>query len=137
MVEMNTHLAKCLCRACEIKLDVAPILVMVDSSPESQTLASAPLRWVAYFAEAEIRTTGTYLPYRHVVSETAAETYWRCATCGTQMWFRAHNTMPGTIGVNAAAFGEPAAFVPTRASHARDRPDWLRLQPTIIDSDGI
>ncbi|MEO8530141.1 MAG: GFA family protein [Deltaproteobacteria bacterium] len=132
---MNRHSATCLCGACELRVSVGPLLVTLDSAPESQTLACAPFRWAAYFAESEIKTMGTYLPYRHVLNDQAAETYWRCATCGTQMWFRAHNTMPGTVGVNAAAFGQPGSFAPTQAVHARTRPVWVQLDGAITDTD--
>ena len=113
-----------------------PIVVTVSSTLEDQTLAGAPLRWIAWFGEAQVKTTGTYLPYRHVLDKVA-ETHWRCATCGTQMWFRAHNTMPGTLAVNAAAFGAAAGLRPTRASGSRLRPAWVGLDSAIEDGDGI
>jgi hypothetical protein len=136
MAELTTRRARCLCGTCAMEAVGEPLLVTLSSSLDDQRLASAPMRWTAWYGEAQVKTTGTYLPYRHV-HDDVAETYWRCATCGTQMWFRAHNTMPGTLAVNAAAFEDPKSLVPNRASEGRLRPTWIRLDEAIEDGAGL
>jgi hypothetical protein len=136
MAELTSRRARCLCGACAMEAQGEPILVTLSSSVDDQRLAGAPLRWIAWFGEGQVKTTGTYLPYRHA-HDQVAETYWRCATCGTQMWFRAHNTMPGTLAVNAAAFETSLDFTPNRASDARLRPAWISLDPVINDGGGL
>jgi hypothetical protein len=124
---MQVATASCVCGECHVKVTADPVQTVASAAPSSQIACASPVRWLAHFAEDKLVATGPFLAYRYAPGDGLVETQWRCATCGTPMWFRSNLEVAGTIGVNAAAFGAPSDLVPNQIASPEHLPDWLQI----------
>lgn len=48
-----------------------------------------------------------------------------CPDCGTGLWFRNADNLPGIVDIQSATLDDPAAFTPQAQIQVAERIDWM------------
>lgn len=117
------YTGRCLCGAVRYVCDAPPLWQAHCHCESCRRATASP--FTSYFGVAD-----GFWRWNAAAPATYASSpgVWRdfCATCGTQMAFRA-NRYPGEIHLFAATMDDPTTYAPTVHVHAGERLPWVHL----------
>jgi len=119
---------RCLCGAIRYELSGTPSAVSVCHCKDCQRSAGAPLVAWADFSESEVKVTKG--APKQINSSGAT---WRsfCPECGSGLFYRNANVLPGVVAVQTATLDDPGALTPTVQVQTADRQPWVSQLDTI------
>ena len=111
----------CQCSAVRYVADGEPAHVALCHCRDCQKSAGAPVVAWAAFAEDALSVTGA--PTTFNSSGAAMRSF--CALCGTGLFYRNADMLPGIVDVQAATLDDPEALPPTAHIQTGERLGWM------------
>ncbi len=112
----------CHCGAVRYRVSGAPKHVALCHCSDCRKASGAPMvAWVA-FGEADFAVTKGEAKTRNS-SGMSMRSF--CPDCGTPLWFRNAEVLPGIVDVQLATLDDPDAFVPQAHIQVAERIGWM------------
>lgn len=116
------HEGGCHCGAVRYRVNGKPQHVALCHCSDCRKAAGAPVvAWVA-FAEADFSVTQGEAKTRNSSGQSMRSF---CADCGTGLWFRNAEVLPGIVDVQLATLDDPDAFAPQAHIQTAERIGWM------------
>jgi hypothetical protein len=120
---MQTSTGQCRCGAIRYRLSGEPKIVALCHCNDCRRSAGAPMvAWAMFPESALLLTKGQ--PKTHNASGAAIRSF--CADCGTGLFYRNAEVLPGLVDVQTATLDDPEALAPTVQFQVAERLDWMR-----------
>lgn len=117
-----SYIGGCFCGAIHYELSGSPNSVSICHCIDCQRSAGAPMVVWAEFPESEVRVTkGT--PKTINSSGAAMRTF--CAECGSGLFYRNAEILPGVVEVQASTLEDPSALPPTCQIQTAEQQPWV------------
>lgn len=116
------YAGRCLCGAIEFEVAGEAKVVTLCHCRDCQRSAGAPMVAWAMFPEAALSITRGQ-PKTINSSGTAMRSF--CADCGSGLFYRNADALPGVVDVQTATLDEPDALPPTSQIQVAERLDWV------------
>lgn len=113
---------QCLCGSIKYDITGSPNLVAVCHCRDCQRSAGAPLVAWAMFPESSVKVT-VGVPKTVNSSGTAMRSF--CPACGTGLFYRNADVLPGLIDVQTATLDNPNSLPPTVQIQTAERQAWV------------
>jgi hypothetical protein len=120
-----TRTAACCCGACEIEALGDPVLNAICHCDNCKRRTGSAFGWSAYFPDERIVAKRGQL-VRYEVKTTAADRFF-CADCGTTLYWRSDDFMPGHTGIAGGCFTAAPLDPPNMSATDAKRCAWLTL----------
>ena len=120
---MMTHSGRCLRGAIRYQLSGEPHFVALCHCNDCRRSAGAPMVAWAMFPEAALNITKGN-PKTINSSGTAMRSF--CADCGTGLFYRNAEILPGIVDVQSATLDDPNALPPTKQIQTAERLAWMK-----------
>lgn len=114
---------RCLCNAISYELTGEPHAVAICHCRDCQRSAGAPLMAWAMFPEAAL-TLKQGTPKTINSSGAAMRSF--CADCGTGMFYRNAEVLPGVVDIQVATLDHPNSLPPTLQMQTAERLEWVK-----------
>lgn len=122
------HTGRCLCGTVQYELSGTPSWVAVCHCRDCQRSAGAPMVAWAIFPESGLRLqTGT--PKSINSSGSAIRSF--CPDCGTGLFYRNADNLPGLVDVQVSTLDDPDALPPTVQVQTAERQSWVTHLATL------
>ena len=118
-----THSGQCLCGAIRYQLSGEPRAVTLCHCVDCRLSSGAPMVAWAMFPEASLTMTKGN-PKTINSSGTAMRSF--CADCGTGLFYRNAEILPGIVDVQSATLDDPNALPPTKQIQTAERIAWMK-----------
>ncbi len=118
-----TLLGQCHCGAIRYRIDGQPKHVALCHCSDCRRSAGAPM--VAWAAFAEHEVTVTQGSPKTINSSGAAMRSF-CADCGTGLFYRNEEVLPGIVDVQSATLDDPDALPPGAHIQTAERIGWMK-----------
>ena len=119
---MMTHTGQCHCGAIRYEVSGDPRSVALCHCSDCRRAAGAPVMAWAEFAEGQLMLTrGT--PKVRNSSGAAMRSF--CADCGTGLFYRNADLLPGIVEVQLMTLDDADAFPPTANIQTAERIGWM------------
>ena len=116
------HTGRCLCGAIRYELSGEPNWVAICHCRDCQRSAGAPMVVWAMFPEAGVKVVaGT----PKTINSSGAAMRSFCPECGTGLFYRNAETLPGLIDVQASTLDDPSALPPAIQVQTAERQAWV------------
>ena len=116
------HAGGCHCGAVRYRVSGAPEHVALCHCRDCRKASGAPIvAWVA-FGESDFAVTQGEAKTRNS-SGKAMRSF--CGQCGTPLWFRNAEVLPGIVDVQLATLDDPDAFAPQARIQVAERIGWM------------
>lgn len=116
------HTGRCHCGAIHYELAGQPNSVAVCHCRDCQRSAGAPMVVWAEFPEPQLRITkGT----PKTINSSGAAMRSFCPDCGTGLFYRNAEILPGVVEVQASTLDDPGALPPTVQIQTAEQQPWL------------
>ena len=113
----------CHCGAVRYEVGGEPEHVALCHCSDCRKSSGAPMMsWVA-FREDEFRTTAGAAKTRNSSGQSMRSF---CPDCGTGLWFRNEEFLPGIVDVQLATLDDPDAFAPQAHVQVAERIGWMK-----------
>ncbi|MBL8521068.1 MAG: GFA family protein [Betaproteobacteria bacterium] len=123
-----SHAGGCLCGAVRYEVSGDPNSVSICHCRDCQRSAGAPMVTWAEFPDAQFKVTqGT--PRTINSSGSAMRTF--CPECGSGLFYRNAEYLPGMVEVQATTLDDPAAWPPTFQIQTAEQQAWVGHLGTI------
>ncbi|HOX88496.1 MAG TPA: GFA family protein [Burkholderiaceae bacterium] len=117
-----SHAGRCLCGAIHFELAGAPNSVSVCHCRDCQRSAGAPMVVWAEFPEAQLRVTqGT----PRTINSSGAAMRSFCADCGSGLFYRNAEILPGVVEVQACTLDDADALPPSFQIQTAEQLPWV------------
>lgn len=117
-----SYTGRCHCGAIHYELAGSPSAVSVCHCTDCQRSAGAPMVAWADFAETEVKLTkGT--PKTVNTSGAAMRSF--CPDCGSGLFYRNADVLPGVVAVQTSTLDDPGALPPTAQVQTAERQSWV------------
>jgi len=117
------HIGQCHCGAIRYELTGEPMHVALCHCTDCRRSSGAPVVAWAAFAEGDLKVVrGT--PKTINSSGTAMRSF--CADCGTGLFYRNAENLPGIVDVQLATLDDPEAFPPLVHIQAAEQLGWMK-----------
>lgn len=113
---------RCSCGKIQYELSGAPQWVAICHCRDCQRSAGAPMVVWAIFPEADVKVK-TGAPKTINSSSAAMRSF--CPDCGTGLFYRNSENLPGLVDVQVATLDDPNAFPPTVQVQTAERQSWI------------
>jgi hypothetical protein len=115
-----TTTGQCHCGAISYSADAAPQHHAICHCDDCRSWSGAPMvGWIA-FREDEVSVTGE--PASYASSDHGVRQF--CARCGTGLFYRNAQTLPGIVDIQSGTLDDPAALAPGAQIMVKDRLPW-------------
>ena len=119
---MTTHTGGCHCGAVRYEVSGEPQHVALCHCRDCRRSAGAPMVAWAAFAEGELTVTqGETTTFNS--SGTALRSF--CPACGSGLFYRNAEYLPGIVDIQSATFDDPEALPPFGHIQTAERLDWM------------
>ncbi len=116
------HAGGCRCGAVRYEVTGAPTRTSLCHCVDCRRSAGAPMvAWSAFATEQVVVTKGALQDYHS--SGQAYRSF--CAHCGTGLFYRNAEILPGITDVQTATFDNPSAFPPQEQIQIAERLVWM------------
>jgi hypothetical protein len=112
----------CHCGAVRYSVEGAPQHVALCHCSDCRKSAGAPLVAWAAFAEGDFAVTQGEAQ-THNSSGQSMRSF--CPRCGTGLWFRNEQVLPGIVDIQLATFDDPDLLKPQAQIQTADRIGWM------------
>lgn len=117
-----SHTGRCQCGTVQYELSGSPNWVAVCHCRDCQRSAGAPLVVWAIFPESEVKVkSGT----PKTVNSSGAAMRSFCPDCGTGLFYRNAESLPGLVDVQVSTLDNPDALPPTVQVQTAERQSWI------------
>lgn len=117
-----TTTGKCHCGAITYRTDAAPEHHALCHCGDCRSWSGAPLvGWIA-FKDADVTVTGEPATYRS--SEHGTRQF--CGACGTGLFYRNAQFLPGIVDIQSGTLDDMAAYPPGAHIMVKDRVAWTK-----------
>ena len=117
------HTGRCHCSAIRYEVATEPKHVALCHCVDCRRSAGAPVVAWAAFAEGELKVTrGT----PKVINSSGAAMRSFCADCGTGLFYRNAEALPGIVDVQAATLDDPESLPPTIHIQTAEQLGWMK-----------
>lgn len=124
------HTGRCSCGAIQYELSGNPDWVAICHCRDCQRSAGAPMVVWAIFPEAGVKVTaGT----PKTINSSGAAMRSFCADCGSGLFYRNAENLPGLVDVQVATLDNPDALPPTVQVQTAERQAWLPHLSTLTE----
>ncbi|MGE0373744.1 MAG: GFA family protein [Gammaproteobacteria bacterium] len=113
---------RCLCGAITYEISGDPDVVAVCHCSDCRRSAGAPIVSWAMFPESRLTVTKG-VPKTINSSGTAMRSF--CADCGSGLFYRNQEVLPGIVDVQSATLDDPNALAPTIQIQTAERLEWM------------
>jgi len=113
----------CHCGAIRYEADGQPAHVAICHCSDCRKASGAPMVAWAAFREDDFRITQGE-PKTRNSSGAAMRSF--CPDCGTPLWFRNAEVLPGLVDVQSATLDDPDALRPQAQIQVADRIGWMK-----------
>ncbi len=117
-----THTGQCHCRAIRYQVTGEPKHVVLCHCSDCRRCAGAPMVAWAAFAENELTVTQGN-PKSRSSSATGVRSF--CADCGTGLFYRNAEILPGIVDIQSATLDDPDALPPGAQIQTAERIGWM------------
>jgi len=117
-----THAGGCHCGAVRYEVAGEPMHVVLCHCSDCRKSAGAPMVAWAMFADDAFRVTSGEAKTRNS-SGAALRSF--CGDCGTGLYYRNAEMLPGIVDIQAATFDDPEAFPAGAHIQAAERIGWM------------
>lgn len=118
----------CHCGAIRYEVDGAPQHHALCHCTDCRRSAGAPVVGWAAFAESEVTVTKG-APVVYVSSEHGRRSF--CGACGTGLFYRNAEVLPGIVDIQSATLDDPAALPAQVHIQTADRIPWMEDAHTL------
>ena len=118
-----THSGQCRCGAIRYQLTGAPQTVALCHCRDCQRSAGAPMVTWAMYPEASLSVTQGQ-PKTVNSSGTAMRSF--CPDCGSGLFYRNEEILPGIVDVQTATLDDPEALPPEITIQTAERMNWMQ-----------
>ena len=119
-----THTGGCHCGAVRYSVVGEPRHVALCHCSDCRKSAGAPVVAWAAFAEGDVTVTQGETKTFNSSGNTLRSF---CADCGTGLFYRNQDFLPGIIDVQAATFDDPDAFRPSAHIQTAEQIGWMAI----------
>ncbi len=117
------HTGQCLCGAVRYEVSGNPNSVSLCHCTDCRRSSGAPMVAWAEFPEGSVRVTkGT----PKTINSSGATVRSFCADCGSGLFYRNPEMLPGVVEVQSSTLDDPDAFPPTTQIQVAERLGWMR-----------
>ena len=116
------HDGGCHCGAVRYRVSGAPKHCALCHCRDCRKAAGAPMVAWAAFGESDFAVTKGEAKTRNS-SGTSMRSF--CSDCGTPLWFRNAEVLPGIVDVHLATLDDPDAFAPQAHIQVAERIGWM------------
>lgn len=117
------HVGQCGCGAIRFELEGEPAAVSLCHCNDCRRAAGAPvMAWAEYPENALKITSGT--PKTRKSSGAARRSF--CPDCGTGLFYRNNDILPGLVEVQLATLGDADTLAPSMQIQTAERLHWMR-----------
>ena len=120
---MVAYAGRCLCGAIQYQLLGEPTSVSVCHCSDCRRSAGAPMVAWAMFPEASLVLTKG-IP--KTINSSGAVMRSFCADCGSGLFYRNAEILPGIVDVQTATLDNPDALPPTKQIQTAERLAWMK-----------
>ena len=117
-----SHTGRCLCGTIQYEDSGSPNWVAICHCRDCQRAAGAPMVVWAMFPESAV-TLRAGVPKTINSSGAAMRSF--CPECGTGLFYRNAENLPGLIDVQASTLDDPGALPPTVQVQTAERQSWV------------
>ena len=118
-----THSGQCHCGAIRYQTAGAPKDVVRCHCVDCRRSSGAPMVAWAGFAESDLSVTQGA---PKTVNSSGAAMRSFCADCGTGLFYRNAELLPGIVEIQSATFDDPEALPPSVQIQTADRLGWMK-----------
>lgn len=123
-----SYTGRCLCGAIHYELSGTPNSVAVCHCADCQRSAGAPMVVWAEFPESGVKVTkGT----PKTINSSGAAVRSFCPECGTGLFYRNGDILPGLVEVQASTLDDPSQLPPTVQIQTAERQSWVPQLDTL------
>ena len=123
-----TYIGRCLCGTIKFELSGNPKSVSICHCTDCQRSAGAPMIVWAEFPESEVRVTqGT----PKTINSSGAAMRSFCPECGSGLFYRNAEILPGLVEVQVSSLDDPATLSPTFQIQTAEQQPWVPHLATI------
>ena len=112
----------CHCGAIRFAVEGEPKYAALCHCSDCRKASGAPMVAWAAFAEADFAVTQGQPATRNSSGQSMRSF---CARCGTGLWFRNAQALPGIVDIQTATLDDPEALVPQVQVQVADRIGWM------------
>ena len=116
------HHGGCHCGAVRYRVSGAPKHVALCHCSDCRKASGAPMVAWAAFADADFAVTRGEAKTRNSSGQSMRSF---CPDCGTGLWFRNQEVLPGIVDIQSATLDDPDALVPQVQIQVADRIRWM------------
>lgn len=117
-----SHTGQCLCGAIQYVLSGAPNTVALCHCRDCQRAAGAPMVAWAMFPEAALTVT---LGQPKTINSSGSAMRSFCSDCGSGLFYRNEEFLPGIVDVQTATLDNPDALPPGVQIQTAERIGWM------------
>jgi hypothetical protein len=122
MTQSIAHQGGCQCGAVRYDVSGDPQHTVLCHCRDCQKSAGAPMIAWAAFAEDQFQVTKGEAK---TINSSGASMRSFCPECGSGLWFRNAENLPGIVDIQSATLDDPMAFVPQAQIQAAERIGWM------------
>lgn len=115
------HTGRCLCGTIQYELSGDPNWVAVCHCRDCQRSAGAPMVVWAMFPESGLKVI---MGAPKTINSSGAAMRSFCPECGTGLFYRNAQNLPGLVDVQASTLDDPSALPPTVQVQTAERQSW-------------
>lgn len=117
------YLGQCLCGAVKYEISGSPISVALCHCKDCRRSAGAPAVSWAMFPEASLVVTNGQ---PKTINSSGAAMRSFCAECGSGLFYRNAENLPGIVDVQTSTLNDPDALPPKLQIQVAERLRWMR-----------
>jgi len=122
------HAGGCHCGAVRYEVDGEPLHQALCHCSDCRKSSGAPMvAWAAFREEAFKVTQGK----AKTINSSGASHRSFCPECGTGLYFRNAEALPGIVDIQAVTLDDPEAFPPQAHIQVAERLDWMKEAHTL------
>ena len=117
------HVGQCLCGAIHYEVSGTPNSVSICHCVDCRRSSGAPMVSWAEFPEAQVNVTKGVLK---TINSSGAAMRSFCGECGSGIFYRNAEILPGVVEVQSATLNDPGLLPPTMQIQTAERISWMK-----------
>ena len=117
------HVGQCLCGAIHYEVSGTPNSVSICHCVDCRRSSGAPMVSWAEFPEAQVKVTKGVLK---TINSSGAAIRSFCGECGSGIFYRNAEILPGVVEVQSATLNDPGLLPPTMQIQTAERISWMK-----------
>jgi len=123
-----THTGRCHCGSIHYQVTGQPMHVALCHCSDCRRSSGAPMVCWAAFADADFTVTQGS---PKTINSSGAAMRSFCPECGTGLYYRNADVLPGIVDIQSATFDNPGAFPPLAHIQTAERLGWMEDQHSL------